>query len=127
MDPIVDLVIRIKNAYAVGKEQVVSPYSRYREDVLRKLKSLRYIHDYAVEGDVVKRFVISLSYRRGSPALRGVKLFSTPGRRWYIPSKKLAPIMGGMGYAFLSTSRGIMTNIEAKKEHVGGELLFHVW
>lgn len=127
MSPIVDLIIRIKNGYMSRKESIVSPYSKFRESVLKKLKDFGYIQDYTVEGDIVKTVTIDLSYEEGVPAVTDVKLFSKPGRRWYVSVKELKPVLGNMGYAFISTPKGILTNKEAKKEQVGGELLFHIW
>lgn len=109
------------------KESIESPYSKFREAVLKKLQSLGYIEDYSVEGDVVKTMTINLRYEDGVPAMTDVKLFSKPGRRWYITVKEMKPVLGGMGYAFISTPKGILTNKEARKEQVGGELLFHIW
>lgn len=127
MSPIIDLIIRIKNGYMSRRESIESPYSKFREAVLKKLQALEYIEDYTVEGEEVKTITINLKYEEGQPAVTDVQLFSKPGRRWYITVKELKPVVGGMGYAFISTPKGILTNIEAKKQQVGGELLFHIW
>lgn len=127
MSPIVDLIIRIKNGYLSRRATVVSPYSKFREAVVKKLELLGFIQNYEVTGDQVKTMTINLRYEEGEPALTEVKLFSKPGRRWYITVKELKPVLGNMGYAFISTPKGILTNREAKKEQVGGELLFHIW
>ena len=124
---ITDLIIRVKNGYMAKKDSIVSPYSKYRESVLKKLKELRYIEDYSVEGDVIKTMTIQLKYDNGVPAITDIKIFSTSGRRWYTPYKQIRPVLGGMGKVILSSSKGIITDREAKKEQVGGELLFHVW
>lgn len=128
MSPIVDLIIRIKNGYMSGRERIESPYSRFREDVLSKLKRLKYISDYTVTGDKVKHVSIELSYDEElQPAVNDVKIISKPGQRMYTAAKDLKPVLSGMGYAILSTPDGILTNIEAKKNNVGGELLFYIW
>lgn len=109
------------------KEAIVSAYSTYRGTVLKKLKELGYISDYSVEGNIVKRVKITLKYEDDVPAVTDVKLFTKPGRRWYVTAKELSPVLGGLGCAFISTPKGILTNKEAKKENIGGELLFHIW
>ncbi len=127
MDPIIDLIIRIKNGYSAKRETVESPHSKYREAVLKKLVALGYVKEYQVEGEGIKNLKISLSYDSGSPAVTGIKVGSRPGRRWYSRSKNLKSILGGMGYSILSTPEGIMTNKEANKKNIGGELLFQIW
>lgn len=127
MNAITDLVIRIKNGYMAKKESIESPLSSYREEILKKLVKLGYIQGYQVRGDVIKSCEIGLIYKDGQPAMTDVKIYSKPGRRWYTKASKLKPVLGGMGYSFLSTPEGIMTNVEAKKKRVGGELLFDIW
>lgn len=127
MSAITDLIIRVKNGYMSGRDSIESPYSKYREEVLKKLVSLGYIKEYSVSGETIKTMKIILSYKDGVPALTEVKIFSTPGRRWYISTKEIKPVLGGMGYSLLSTPQGILTHIEAKKLNVGGELLFNIW
>lgn len=128
MSPITDLIINIKNGYMSQKDSVMSSYSKFREAVLIKLKELGYISDYIIIGDgPVKRIQIVLSYEDGVSAVTDVKLFSTPGRRWYTKVKDMKPVLGGMGVAFISTPQGIKTNKEARKLNLGGELLFHIW
>lgn len=122
-----DLIIRIKNGYQAKKEQIESPYSIFRERVLKKLIPLGFIKGYEVKGGKIKKLIIELQYDDGVAVFTDVKLFSTPGRRWYVSSKELKAVMGGFGVAILSTPKGILTGSEAKKEHVGGELLFEIW
>ncbi len=109
------------------RERVESPHSKYREAVAQKLKKLGYIADYAVVGETIKTIVIELRYDAGTPAMTDVKIFSTSGRRMYQPYRDLKSVKGGMGHALISTSKGIVTDREAKKSQVGGELLFHIW
>jgi small subunit ribosomal protein S8 len=127
MSAITDLIIRVKNGYMSGKESIESPYSTYREEVLKKLKALGYIKDYEVSGDVVKTMTINLLYKDGLPVLTQVKIFSSPGKKWYVSANELKPVLGGLGYSILSTPQGILTHVEAKKKKVGGELLFNIW
>lgn len=127
-DPIADLIIRIKNGYMAGKETIESPHSVFREEVLKKLQKLNYVESYEVSGDIVKNMTIVLRYEEsGAPAITNVKIFSTPGQRWYAKVQELKPVLGGMGYSILSTPKGILTHVEAKKNKIGGELLFNVW
>lgn len=122
-----DLIIQIKNAYMSGKGTVDVSYSKYKEAVLNKLQQLGYIKAYEVQGDAIKRIHVELLYNEGVPTVTGVKLFSKPGRRYYISYTNLKPVLGGLGNSVLSTSKGIMTNKEARKQKVGGELLFEIW
>lgn len=126
-DPIIDLIIRIKNAYMTKNDTLVTPHSSYREAVLKKLEDMKYIKSYSVEGDIKKTIEIELIYTKGVPALTDVKLVSKPGKREYVSYTDLRSVMNGMGVSFLSTSKGIMTNHEARKAKLGGELLFMIW
>ncbi|MBI4004778.1 30S ribosomal protein S8 [Candidatus Roizmanbacteria bacterium] len=128
VNPIIDLIIRIKNGYQAMRGEIGLPHSVYREKVLEKLKEIQYIKDYSVTGDTVKKIRVELLYNdAGVPALTGVKLYSKPGRRWYSSSSQLKSVLGGLGYSILSTPQGIMTHVEAKRKKVGGELLFSIW
>ncbi len=124
---ITDLIIRLKNGYMSRKDSVAAPYSKYGVSVLEKLQKLNYIESYEVEGELIKNVTVILKYNNGVPAITDVKIFSKPGRRWYTPYKEIRPVLGGMGKVILSSSKGIVTDKEAKKERVGGELLFHIW
>ena len=108
-------------------ESLEVPHSSYKEAVLKKLQDMRYIKSYSVEGDVIKTIEIELMYTKGVPALTDVKLVSKPGKREYVSYKDLKSVMNGMGVSFLSTPKGILTNREARKEKLGGELLFLIW
>lgn len=124
---IIDLVIRIKNGYMARKEIITSPYSTYKEAILKKLLGLKFIESYEVEGEIKKNMTIHLKYEEGNPVISDVKIFSKPGMRLYISYKNLKPVLSGFGYSVLSTSKGIMTDREAKKAKLGGELLFSFW
>ena len=127
MNAVTDLIIRIKNGYMAKKESIKSPYNSYRAEILKKLKTLGYIKEVRVQGETIKTCEIELIYVAGEPAVTDVKIYSKPGRRWYTRVSKLKPVLGGMGYSILSTPAGILTNIEAEKKKVGGELLFDIW
>ena len=124
---IIDLIIRIKNGYMARKESVESPYSNFKEAILKKLAALKFIKSYSVSGEIKKNFTIELLYQEGVPAITDVEIFSKPGRRYYITNKKLKPVLSGFGFSLLSKSKGILTNKEAQKERIGGELLFNIW
>jgi len=126
-DPIIDLIIRIKNAYMTKNESLIVPHSSYKEAVLEKLQAMKYIKSFAVEGDIIKTIEIELIYTKGVPALTDVKLVSKPGKREYVSYTDLKSVMNGLGVSFLSTTKGIRTNREARKEKLGGELLFMIW
>ncbi|GAB4219038.1 MAG: 30S ribosomal protein S8 [Candidatus Microgenomates bacterium] len=125
---VIDLIIRIKNGYLAGKEQVMASYSNFKEEVLKKLKQLKFIKDYEVKQEgKLKKLIVQLLYIEKNPALSDVKIFSKLGRRYYVSYKDLKPVMSGYGYSILSTPKGIMTNKEARIKKIGGELLFNIW
>ena len=110
------------------RDIIVSPYSNYKGEVLKKLLALKYIKGYKVEEENNKKHVvIELLYKDEVPVLTDIKLFSKPGQRIYISYSKLKNVMGGFGVSILSTSKGILTNRQARKQMVGGELLFNIW
>ena len=123
----IDFIIRIKNGYMAGKRQITVRYSKMNEELLKKLKSLGYIGEYTVEGDVKKHIIVNLLYTDEVPAVTNVKIYSKPGGRHYVSYKELKVVLGGFGYSLLSTPKGIITNSEAKENKVGGELLFAIW
>lgn len=124
---IIDLIIRIKNGYMNRKDVIESPYSSFKKALLEKLKKLNYINDYTVTGDKIKKITIELLYKDNQPVLSDIKIMSKPGRKHYASYKELNPVLNNFGYSILSTPKGIMTNKEAQKEKVGGELLFEIW
>jgi small subunit ribosomal protein S8 len=126
-DPIIDLIISIKNGYMSRKDAIVVNHSKYKLVVAEKLKSLGYVDEVSVEGENIKKITVSLSYKEGVPALTGVQLHSKPGTRMYTTYRKLKPVLGGAGFSFISTSKGIMTDKESIKNRLGGELLFSIW
>jgi len=123
----IDLIIRIKNGYMARREEITSPHSNFREEIVKTLKRLAYVKDYQVEGDKIKNITIELLYQDGVPAITDVKLISKLGQRTYVSYRNLKSVVGGMGYSILSTPKGIMTNRQARREKVGGELLFNIW
>jgi len=126
-DPIADLLTRIRNASAVKKSTVVVPYSRMKQEIVRVLKEEQYIEEYetmAVGG--IKSLQITLKYVDTTPVVRILKKMSKPGCRRYVKADAIPTVRNNSGIAILSTSKGIMTNRQAKKMHVGGELICEI-
>jgi small subunit ribosomal protein S8 len=122
----IDLIIRIKNGYLARKEKVEVLSSNFNLRILKKLKELKYIKDYSEKEDG-KKIEVELLYNNNQPALTDVKIHSKMGRRIYRGYRELKPVLNGLGFSIISTSKGILTNVEAKKLKVGGELLFDIW
>lgn len=128
MKLLIDSIIRIKNGYLAKKDFVVIFYSRLIEAVVDILKREQYVKDYQIEENDKKKLIkVFLLYKEKKPVLTEVKIVSRPGRRIYVKVKDLKPVLGGLGMAVLSTPKGVMTDKQARKEKVGGELLFKVW
>jgi small subunit ribosomal protein S8 len=128
-DPVADMLTRIRNASRIGHETVEMPHSRIKSDLARVLKREGYIADYLTEGHGGKKNLrVYLRYQADrQPVIRGLRRVSTSGLRRYAPARDLPRVKGGMGVALLSTSRGIMTDREARTSRVGGEVLCYVW
>jgi small subunit ribosomal protein S8 len=127
-DTIGDFIIRLKNAGAVGKTEVLVPYSKLKHTIADKLVSAGYIESAKQEGKKVqKNLVITLKYDNGAHIIRGVKRVSKPGRRLYTKVADIHKVKFGQGHMILSTPAGILTNDEAKAQNVGGEQLFIIW
>ena len=127
-DPIADFLARLRNAARSNRADVAAPYSRLKVEIARILKQEGYIADFEVDTTVKPAQIkVTLKFVNRTPALTGLKRVSRPGLRKYVGSEDVPRVLGGMGIAILSTSRGILTGREARKEHVGGELLAMVW
>ena len=129
-DPDADMLTRNRNANKALHETVEMPNSRLKEEIARILKEEGYVRDYRVEQDArpYKVLVIELKYGRGRErVLTGLKRISKPGRRIYAGKDALPRVLGGMGTAILSTSRGVITSRTAEREGVGGEVICFVW
>src|SRR3989344_3416705 len=121
---VIDLIIRIKNSYMTRNEQVEVLFSKFNEEVLKKLLQLGFIKKFETKE---KTILVELIYKDKKPAMTEVQLYSNPGRRYYVSYKNLKLVMGGLGYSLISTSQGVLTNKEAREKKVGGELLFSIW
>lgn len=126
-DPIADLLNRIRNAAGAGHQSTVMPHSKLKESVARILQAEGYVSGVTVEGDKIKTLRVALKYEGRRPIFAGLRQMSTPGLRRYLGSDQVPRVLGGMGIAILSTSRGVMTGSQARKQNVGGELVCYVW
>lgn len=129
MDHIADMITRIKNAQDVSKETIVLPYSKLKADIADVLEKAGYVTAVAKKGKkVVKTLELVLAYNEdGTPKVTGVDRVSKPSKRVYQGSKAIRPVLNGHGHIILSTPKGIMTGVQARKEKVGGEVLFKIW
>lgn len=128
-DPVADMLARVRNASRALHDEVAMPSSRLLVEIARLLKREGYIEDYRVEqGSYCKVLVIRLKYTVDrKPVITGLKRVSKPGQRIYAQRDKLPKVLGGLGVAIMSTSRGVITSKEASGHQVGGEVLCHVW
>lgn len=124
-DPIADLLTRIRNAARANHETLYMPHSKTKESILKVMKQYGFIEEYEVEGaGVIKTLGIKLKENRPEISLKRV---SKPGQRIYIKSEDLKSIKKGLGIQILSTSKGIMSNVEAYKSKLGGELICEIF
>ena len=123
-DPIADMFTRIRNGQQAGKVRVVMAMSRQREAVARVLKKQGYVRDFSVEEiDGKSQLVIVLKYFEGRPVIETLKRISRPGRRVYKRKHELPKVMDGLGIAIISTSKGLMTDHQARAAGHGGEVV----
>ena len=129
VDPIADMLIRIKNAQAVKKPFVKIPYSNLKFSIAKILEREGFIELAEKKGRVPKRVIeIKLKYEEdGRPAISGMKRISKPGQRIYLPANKIKKTKQGYGISIISTSKGLLTDKECRKQKVGGEVLCEVW
>ena len=128
IDPIGDLITRIRNGQMRRMAKIKSPNSRLRTRLLDVLQEEGFIRGYAeVEVKGHKELEIELKYHEGQPVIRELKRVSTPGRRVYTSVKELKPHRQGLGLSIVSTPKGVMTDTHAREANVGGEVLCHVF
>ena len=128
-DPIADFLTRLRNGCNAGKTEILAPYSKMKAEIARILKQEGYISNFEVEtgtGPQPQLKVVNKFVNR-APAITGLKRVSKPGLRRYVGSTDIPRVLGGIGISILSTSKGLMSGREAKKQNVGGELLAFVW
>ncbi|MGA0332788.1 MAG: 30S ribosomal protein S8 [Kiritimatiellia bacterium] len=128
-DPIADFLTRIRNAAAAGHSTVEIPASKVKVAMANILKREGYIRDVKVEGDAPKQMIkLTLKYGPDNESvITGLKRVSKPGLRQYVNAESLPRVLNGLGIALLTTSSGIITDMEARKSHIGGEVLCHIW
>ena len=128
-DPIADLLTRMRNANQMRYNEVVVPSSNLKLEIVKILKAEGYITDYKVEkGQVQDNIVITLKYGKNKErVISGLKRISKPGLRVYAKAEEIPTVLNGLGISIVSTSKGIMTGKEARKENLGGEVLAYVW
>ena len=131
-DPIADMLTRLRNANQAYHETTSMPHSKIKVGVAKILKQEGYIADYKVtdpeEGAVGKTLTLTLKYGNSRErAIQGLKRISKPGLRVYARSEELPKVLGGLGIAIISTSKGLMTDREARRQMVGGEVLAYIW
>ena len=127
-DPIADFLTRIRNGARAQKPELLVPYSRIKAEIARILKDEGYITDYSIDTSAAHPCIkiINKIVDRSS-AIAGLRRVSRPGLRRYVGADEIPRVLGGMGLAILSTSRGILSGREARKQKVGGEVLAYVW
>jgi small subunit ribosomal protein S8 len=128
-DPIADMLTRIRNANKAMHERAVMPTSRLKEEIARILKEEGYISDYKVEkGESYDSLVVELKFGKNRErVISNLKRVSKPGRRVYARKDRLPRVLGGMGTAILSTSKGVVTSRTAAEQGIGGEVVCFIW
>jgi len=124
MDPISDMLTTIRNGLKARLYSVEIPASRLKGEIARVMKDAGYIADYAMTSEFPRKLVITLKYTaKAQPAITELKRISKPGLRHYVSTAKIPAVLDGMGLTILSTSKGVMSGVEAKKEKLGGEVI----
>jgi small subunit ribosomal protein S8 len=126
-DPISDMLTRIRNANQALLPSVNVPHSKMKESIAGILKKEGYITDFAVEGKLPKIIKMKLKYQGKKSIIEGLRRVSTPGLRRYVGATEIPRVRGGLGIAVLSTSEGVLSDLQARKRKIGGELLCYVW
>ena len=127
-DPIGDMIARIKNAQLRNHKKVELPSSNFKVKILDILKSEGFIIDYKINKDTKKPIVmVDLKYHSGNPVISTIERISKPGRRIFSSAESLPKINNGLGIAIISTPKGVMTDIDARKQKVGGEIICKVF
>lgn len=125
-DPIADMFTRIRNGQAAKKVAVTMPSSKLKVSIAELLKAEGFIENYAVTGDVKKELEVTLKYFEGKEVIERIARASRPGLRIYKKASELPKVMGGLGVAIVSTSKGIMSDRAARKVGMGGEIIGYV-
>ena len=126
-DPISDMLTRIRNAQGALLKTVELPHSKIKEALANILKQEGYIAEVAVDGSTKKKIKLVLKYSGKKGIIAGLRRVSTPGLRRYVAATEIPRVLGGMGISVVSTSQGLMSGTDARKNKLGGELLCYVW
>jgi small subunit ribosomal protein S8 len=126
-DPISDMLTRIRNANQALLPVVEMPHSKIKESIAGILKREGYVADYTVEGKIPKTIKVKLKYQGKKSVIEGLRRMSTPGLRRYVGATEIPRVRGGLGVAIVSTSEGLVTDTQARKKKIGGELICYVW
>ena len=127
-DPIADMLTRIRNANQMRYKEVEVPASKIKLEIAGILKEEGFIVDYKVKKNNIQDIlVLSLKYLDKERVITGLKRISKPGLRVYVKAEEVPTVLNGLGIAIISTSKGVMTDKEARKENIGGEVLAYIW
>ncbi len=127
-DPIADYLTRIRNAIKAEKKSVDIPYSKFKHNITDILLKASFINDYKIiEVDNKKYLSLRFKYYQDTNVISGLKKISKPGRRVYVKAEKLPRVRNGMGIAIVSTSKGLITDKQARELGVGGEVVCYIW
>lgn len=129
-DPIADMLTRIRNGNSAEHDTVVIPASKMKVEIARILKQEGYINGYTVEGETAKEKTITVELKYGpdkQKVITGLKRISKPGLRVYAKGDNVPRVLNGLGIAIISTSKGLMTDRDARKNNLGGEVVAYVW
>ena len=128
-DPIGDMFSRIRNGQLRSLSSIIIPSSNFRKNILEILKTEGYIKDFFIEKSENNKISlkVSLKYYEGDPVIKEIKRISKPGRRVYSRANSIPKVMNGLGLAILSTPKGVMSDTEARKQNVGGEIICRVF
>ena len=127
-DPVADMLARIRNALLARHEAVEIPFSRLKVKIAEILKQEGFVTDFSVQNEFPASLRVQLKYGEGrKPAIVGMRRTSRPGRRVYVRHKHIPHVLNGMGISIISTSHGVVTDRDARKNAVGGEILCEVW
>lgn len=127
-DPIADMLTRLRNAVAVKKSEVVLPFSKVKFSIAKLLEAEHYIKKAEKIEVTARPFIrVELKYENGRPALNHLKRISKPGQKIYVNKENVPRVLNGFGLAIVSTSQGIMSSQQARRDKIGGELMCEIW
>ena len=126
-DTISDMLTRIRNGSRVQMPVIEMPHSKMKESIAHILKKEGYVAEVGVEGKGIKKIKLKLKYEGKKSVIEGLKRVSKPGLRKYVGATEIPRVRGGLGVAIVSTSEGLLTDAQARRKNLGGELLCHIW